>query len=80
MPDTNASEETINTVQRIIGQCKLVCPQESGKEKKIKMVRRLIRSWRHENADLFKRDPAMCVVISDWLEKLGHMSCLFDEC
>ena len=78
MPDTNASEATTDAVQCIIGQCRLVCPQLFGKEKKMKMHRRLVRSWRPENADHFKRDPAMCVVISDWLQKLRHRSSLYE--
>ena len=32
-----------------------------------------------ENVDLFKRERAMCVVISDWLQKLRHNSSVFDE-
>ena len=78
MPD-NASKETIDTVKCIAGQCKLVCPPESGKEKKMKMVRRLMYSWRRENAELFGRDHALCVVISNWLQKLRYNSSLWDE-
>ena len=78
MPDSNASEATTDTVQCIIGQCRLVCPQSSGKEKTLKMLRRLVSSWRPENASHFKRDPAMCLVISDWLQKLRHMSFLYE--
>ena len=48
MPNTNALGETINTVQRKIDQCTLVCRQTSGKEKKNKMIRRRMRLWRHE--------------------------------
>ena len=63
----------------IIGQCKLVYPQESGKEMKFRMVRRLLYSWHPENAELFQRDRALCEVIFEWLQKLQYNSSLWDE-
>ena len=75
----NAPEATTDIMRCIIGQGNLVCPQAFGKEKKIKMVQRLIYSWRLENAHLFVRDRAMCEVISEWLEKLRRNLSLCDE-
>ena len=63
----------------MIGQCTLVYPQEPGKEKKFRMVRRLLYSWHPENAELFQRDRALCEVIFEWLQQLQNTSSLWDE-
>ena len=63
----------------IIGQCKLVHPQESGQEMKFRMVRRLLYSWDPENAALFQRDGALCKDIFAWLQQLEYNLSLRNE-
>ena len=77
LPGPETSENSRRAVQRIIRQCKLVCSKSAGKEKKMKMLRRLDRVWRPENASHMSRDPAVCTKVSDWLQKLWKLSSLY---
>ena len=69
MPN-HASQDTIDSVKSIIDQCRLVCPPESAKEIKFKMVRRLLFTWLLQSAEVFQRDRALCTVIFPWLQQL----------
>ena len=66
----HASQDTINTVNSIMDQCRLVCSPESAKEIKFNMVRRLQFTWHPEHVEALQRDRALCAVIYPWLRDL----------
>ena len=76
MTQTAVSNAIMEAVQNISRQCKLVCPNACGKEEKHRMLRRLFRVWRPENARLLKRDAMVCQKVIEWLGKLRQVTSL----
>ena len=66
----HASQDTINTVNSIMDQCRLVCSPESARDIKFNMIQRLQFTWHPNSAASFQRDRALCVVICRWLRDL----------
>ena len=74
LPGPETSENSRRAVQRIIRQCKLVCSKTSERQKKMKIVRRLLFACHPDNAILMNRDHAVCTVVSQWLQRLRSCS------